>query len=271
MGLGVTFVSGPRCSGKSTLIRRMIDRLYSAKPHYLRLVAADSDKRPPKPTGKPIAECGVASARWVDYDAEHVFEVLPDALTAIHRRDRFGSVIIEADADPNLRHAYPYDYRVFIMPTPATVTEVFRDPARAAEELKRVLDDTAAFASEIYGLFSTNGQDEVDPSEERADMTDSQMRGFLYSPMGDELATRIQLRQPYHGLVESDVIVVNPGVGASGPESTECVRRIEKLLKRISGVTERHNKLFLCDPLDPDTRTCKKLLKALKPMCRGGT
>ena len=255
MGLGVTFVSGPRCSGKSTLIRRMIDRLYSDQPHYLRLVAAGSDKRPPKPTGKPIAECGVASARWVDYDAEHVFEVLPDALTAIHRRDRFGSVIIEADADPNLRHAYPYDYRVFIMPTPGAVTEVFRDPARAAEELKRVLDDTAAFASEIYGLFSTNGHDEVDPSEERADLTDSQMRGFLYSPMGDELATRIQLRQPYHGLVESDVIVVNPGVGASGPETADCVRRIEKLLKRIRAERDKTDKTAKRKPRKKRTRT----------------
>ena len=62
MGLAVTFVSGPRSSGKSTLIRRMIDRLFSIKPHYLRLVLAGSDKLPPKPSDKPVPECGVASA-----------------------------------------------------------------------------------------------------------------------------------------------------------------------------------------------------------------
>ena len=84
-------------------------------------------------------------------------------------------------------------------------------PTRAAEELRRVLDDTAAFASEIFGLF-TNREDR-EPSEPRPELSATQMRGFLYSPLGDELATRIQLLQPYHGLVESDVIVVNTQTG----------------------------------------------------------
>lgn len=271
MGLAVTFVSGPRSSGKSTLIRRMIDHLFPIKPHYLRLVLAGSDKLPPEPSGKTIPECGVASARWLEYHADQIFEILPEALTIIHRRDRFGAVIIEADADPNLRHAYPYDHRIFIMPMPKAAKDVFRDPRRAAEELKRVLDDTAAFASEIYGLFDKPGQDEVDPSEPRVDLSDSQMRGFLYSPLGDELATRIQLRPPFHGMVESDVIIVNPGMGADGPDSADCVKRIQKLLKRIRGNSGRNGELFLCDPFDPDSRPCKKLFKAIKPMCKGGS
>lgn len=271
MGLTVTFVSGPRCSGKSSLIRAMIDRLWKNEPHYVRLVRIGSGKQPPRQTPKPIPQCGVASARWLEYDPEHIFEVLPNALTAIHRRDRYGSVVIEADADPTLRHAYPYDYRVFIMPMPLTVSDVFRDAARAADELQRVLDDTVAFASEIFGLFTQPGQDEVDPPEDRPALTDTQMRGFLYSPLGDELATRIQLQQTYHGLVESDVIVVNPGVGETGPGTAECLGRIRRLLQRIRRIPERHGDLFLCDPRNPDRKVYKKLLKALQPMCRAGT
>ncbi len=270
MGLRVTFVSGSRCAGKSTLIHRMIDRLWKVDPHYIRIVRAGSDKRPPKPSSKRIPECGVSSARWIEYDAEHIFEILPEALTAIHRQDRYGSVVIEADADPDLRHAYPYDHRVFIMHRPQTIGEVFRDPPRAAEELQLILNDTAVFASEIFGLFGQQGQEEVDPSEERPDLSDTQMRGFLCSPLGDELATRIQLQQPYHGLVESDVIVVNTNSGTAGSETAECLRRIERLLERIRGISGRRGDLFLCDPRDPDTKVGRKLLKALKPMCRDG-
>lgn len=270
MGLSVTFVSGLRCSGKSALIRRMIDGLFKTEPHYLRLVHSQSGKHRP-PTGpKPPPHDGIATARWLDYDDEDIFEILPEALTAIHHRDRYGSVIIEADAEPSLRHAYPYDHRVFVMPLPGSTNAVFRDARRAATELQRVLDDTAMFASEIFGLFAEPQLADVDPSEARADLTATQMRGFLQSPLGDELATRIQLQQPYHGLVESDVIVVNPGVGERGPETAECLRRVERLVARVRCVSDRSTELFLCDPRDQNGKVCKKLLKALEPMCRGG-
>lgn len=271
MGLSVTFVSGPRRSGKSALIQAMIRRIWGTPPHYLRLVKAGSDKTPPKPCpDKSSANCGVASARWLDYDPDHVFAILPEALATIHRRDRYGSVVLEADADPNLRCAYPYDHRVFVMPLPSSIREVFRATDRAAEELRRCLDDTAAFASEIFGLFDRDGEDSPEPSEDRPDMTKTQMRGFLYSPLGDELATRIQLQQPYHGLVESDVIVVNTRVGARSQETDECLRRVARLLARIRGVSGRQGELFMSPLSDADGPIDRPLLKALKPMCAGG-
>lgn len=270
MGLSVTFVSGLRGAGKSSLIRSMIDRFWKTEPHYIRLVPAGSDKNRPKPCSKSPGECGLATARWLEYDEDRIFDILPEALTAIHRKDRYGSVIIEADADPSLRHAYPYDHRLFVMPLPASVCEVFREPRRAATELQRVLDDTAAFASEIFGLFSSSDGDEVDPHETRPDLTDTQMRGFLYSPLGDELATRIQLQPLYHGLVESDVIVVNTSVGERRPETDECLRRIERLLKRLRVSSKQHSELFLCEPRDATGRDCKKLKAALEMVCRGG-
>jgi len=268
MGLSVTFISGLRRAGKSAVIRLMVDRLWKRPPHYLRLVQRGSDKQQPKPMVKAPHECGVSTARWVDYDGERIFEVLPEALSEIHKKDRFGSVVIEADADPTLRHAYPYDHRVFGMPLPQSVHEVFRDSSRAADELQRVLDDTAAFASEFFGLLTH--PDDGDPPEERADLTGTQMRTFLYSPLGDELATRVQLQSSYHGLVESDVIVVNNQAGKSGPQSADCVRRIERLLEHVRGACGRRGELFLCNPCEGDGREAKKLLEALAPMCKGG-
>lgn len=266
MGLTVTFVSGPRCTGKSALIRGMIDRLWKKEPHYIRLVCAGSGKLPPNRSRKPIPPCGVATARWLEYDAEHVFEVLPEGLTAIHQHDRNGSVVIEADADPILRHAYPYDHQVFVMAMPTAVSGVFTDPSRAAEEFYRALDDTMAFATAAFGLSSERAQDEVEPSEERPPLSDTTIGRIIDSPGGEELAARVLLRESYRGLVESDVIVVNPAVGESGPEGADCLQRIEQVLRRISRKPERDGVLFLCDPRESNTKAHRKLDKALRRM-----
>ncbi len=141
---------------------------------------------------------------------------------------------------------------------------------RCERELQRVLDDTASFASEFFGLSTMDGQTDPDPPEERPNLTPTQMRNFLYSPLGDELATRIQLQPPYHGLIESDVVVVNTGVGRRSRESDECLRRITQLLERTRSSSGEGPQLFFCDPCAPNAKMSKKLLAALKPMCVGG-
>lgn len=272
MGLSVVFVSGVRRSGKSALIQTMVDKLFDKPPHYLRLVKADSEKvaAKAKPNGHAKADCRVASARWIEFEEDQVFEILPGALAAIHKEDRYGTVVIEADADPSLRCAYPYDHRVFVMPRPNSIDEVFRDSTHAASELRRALDDTAAFASEIFGLFTNAGDDAPQPSEERPEQTSSNMRGFLYSPLGDELATRIQLQKPYHGLVESDVIVVNAALGDPSPETDVCLTRIGRLLDRLRGASQGRGEMFHCDPTGQRGDGCLRLFDALAPMCVGG-
>lgn len=270
MGLNVLFVSGLRRSGKSALIQAMVETLWKQAPHYIRLVDRASSKATSRRTDASPESCPIASAQWLEYDPDRVFEILPGALSKIHREDRFGAVMIEADADPALRHAYPYDHRVFVMPIPSGVEQVFRDPRCAADELKRVLDDTAAFASEIFGLFNDDRIDNPDPSEDRPPLNPSHARSFLYSPLGDELATRIQLQPPYHGLVESDVIVINNQIGKLGPSPTACVQRIDRLLERIKPADGKRAQLFFCNPVDRSGRDCKKLIKALRPMCTSG-
>ena len=268
MGLRVTFISGPRRSGKSCIIQTILERLWKVKPHYLRLTTGPADKPHSKPTISEQFKMSVASAQWLPYKPERIFESLPEFLNGIHKADRYGSVVIEADADPDLRCAYPYDHRVFVMPRPNAVQDVFRDSTRAAQELRRVLDDTAAFASEIFGLFVDRSDGE--PPEQRADLSATQMRGFLNSPLGDELATRIQLQQPYHGLVESDVIVVNSQAGEKNAQSEECIRRVRQLLDRVRRGRTKGCELFVCDPTDPQDTACKGLMQALKPMCQRG-
>ncbi len=268
MDLSVVFVNGMRRSGKSAIITMMVNRLWQRPPHYVRLVPTNSGKFPPRsPRPQSPARCGVASARWIEYNPARAFETLPEALSDIQKQDAHGSVVIEADADEHLRFAYPYDHRIMVMPLPPTVEEVFRDPARAADELRRVLDDTASFASEIFGLFTQGGTEDAEPAEERPPLTATQMRGFLSSPFGDELATRIQLRPPYHGLVESDVIVVSTSAGRAGYGTAECLRRIQQLLDRLQMLSNRRTELFLCDPRDCAGKVGERLLKALEPMC----
>lgn len=267
MGLCVTFVSGVRRAGKSSLIQEMINRVWKKPPHYLRLIKLGSDKTIKPKKEKPQTSCKVASAKLLEYSEQRIFEILPEALAEIHKKDRYGSVVVEADADPNLRHAYPYDHRIFVMPVPERIEEVFRDPSCAADELKRVLEDTASFASEIFGLFH-HSSEENDPSEERSPMSMTHMRGFLYSPLGDELATRIQLQAAYHGLVESDIIVVNDKVGVAGAETKECLKRLNELLTRLRGAG--NTEVFRCDPCDHHDEAGGKLFVALEPFCAGG-
>lgn len=270
MGLRVTFVSGLRRSGKSAVIRTMLSELFTDPPHYVRVIPAQGDQHPPVFPSSSPRESGVATSRWVEFSGSDVFEILPETMTAIQREDPDGSVVIEADSDPGLRCAYAYDHRVFVMPVPTRISEVFRDPSQAASELQNVLEDTAAFASEIFGLFSEGDTDDPLPSEDRAELTGTTMRSFLYSPLGDELATRIQLKPDYHGMVESDVIIVNTGAGQAGPDSAECIRRIGQLTERVRTVGADPPVLFHCDPSDPRGSDCRLLLNALKPFCRKG-
>ncbi|UCC31346.1 MAG: hypothetical protein JSU86_03535, partial [Phycisphaerales bacterium] len=74
----------------------------------------------------------------------------------------------------------------------------------------------------------------------------------------------------YHGLVESDLVIINTGVGRRSEGTGECIRRIERLIERTSGAWRLQTPLLLCNPCDPKAGGFKRLLKALRPMCQGG-
>jgi len=217
----------------------------------------------------------------VEYTSDRCFEIIAEVLRNLSPTGSSLLVVLEADGDPCLRYAYPYDRRIFVMPAPGDVYDVFRTPEQAAIALKKVMEDTASFAAEIFGLFDEDalgddvGVEHVrggsmwsweQAAEEILQVDETQLRNFLDSPIGVEIASRIQLQPEYHGLVESDVILVNTGVGTTGAAVDEVIRRLEVLLSRIRGRLPSDALLFCCDPCRPHDPRRIKLFEKLSLM-----
>jgi hypothetical protein len=284
MPVETLFINGPGCGGKSTVARLVADEVLDRPVHYLRIKAAH-DGHTNAVLALPADPAVQSRRRWasqhlVHYTADRVFETLPDALRKVRRLERGAFVVLEADADPALRHAFPYDYRVFVMPAPTDIHAVFRTPRAAAIALQEVMQDTAAFASEIFGLFESESlEDSVGveyhpPTADRAsgdqverlEITEAQIRQFLRSPLGGEIASRIQLQPDCHAMVESDVVLINTGISGETEALAECLQRIEKLLARVRHDTRRHSVLYWGDIISQDDPTYVKLLRRLKSL-----
>ncbi len=272
--LNVVFISGPRYSGKSTLIQMVVPRLCDRPPHYLRLVPVNGDE-PRLTLLGDLKSAGLASWKRVNYDEQHIFEFLPECLADIAEMGASTTVLIEADADPGLRYAFPYDHRIFVMPAPAQIAEVFRTPSEAAQALREVMDDTAAFASEIFGLFDPDADEDDAPiihrigergavTEERLEITSVQMRRFVNSPLGAEIASRIQLQPEYHCLMESDITIVNMAVGGTTDVVDQCISQIQMLIARLAEGRLTKPVLFNCELLDYADPLHQQLLDKLR-------
>lgn len=277
MPVRTIFVSGPPGAGKSVLTHILVQRVLTRAPHYIRLIAAEGD--PPAPTDDVEARLkaeGVKSTQRVGYTPDRVFEKMPEALRNVRRLERFATAIIEGDADPCLRHAHPYDFRLFVMAAPGDVHEVFRTPAEARASLQQVMEDTAEFAKEIFGLFEDGAWDDDEgirhekrvrtsrQMEERLEVSEAQVRRFIGSPLGAEIASRIQLKPEFHGMAESDLVLVNIGVGACSSVVDECVRRLDALLGRIRTTAHRESMLYFCDPMNEDDPSRDRLIGRLR-------
>lgn len=275
MPLRVISLCGPTGAGKTTLARLLARDVLSHPPHYIRLYPSPPDGAPELHLADEPDCDGMASTHRAAYTPERVFEILPELLRKIRQWQRFATVLIEADADPSLRHAYPYDHRIFVMPAPDHLYRVFRRPGEAAASLREVMHDTSVFASEIFGLFEDAawGDDEgvrhrkrvrtEEGVEEQLEVSEQQVRRFLGSPLGAEIASRIQLQPEYHAMVESDVVLINTAVGPCTASVEECVRRIEALMGRIRDQAQRDSALYCCDPLSPDDPRREQLLRRL--------
>lgn len=271
MALNVVMVTGPRRSGKSTLITALIAEVCTRQPHYVRLAACDGSKRPPavrrEADEAQERACGVATATWISYDPARVFETLPETLAAVHRRDRGGCVLIEADTDPNLRHAYPYDTQIFTMPAPERVEDVFRTPEEMRAALQSAMHDTSAFAGEIFGLAPDDGSTVLsvhDSAPKRSpELSEAQLSNLMQTPLGEELASRVQCHPDYHGVLESDAVVINTGVGGTSEAVDEVVRRLEQLARRLRPNVQDRSIVFCCDLCDGEDPRRQKLFAHL--------
>ena len=262
MGFRVSMVTGPRHCGKSSVVSCIVSEIFADQPHYIRLASRDGSKKPRPDSAAPRADCGVASATWLDYDGDRVYEQLPASLDAIAARDRTAHVVIEADADPNLINAYPYDCIFFVLAAPESVHQIFRTPHEAREALRCVLHDTAAFAREIYGVFAEPYELRDGEHERRSQMSDSQIIRLLDTPLGEELATRIFLQPMYHGLLESDVVIINTRNDRNGVTGT-VASKLGRLIRRTRRDRRSQPTVFCCNPCDPSDAQHSRLMSHL--------
>ncbi len=278
MPLRAVFVSGPPHGGKTTLVRLLARDVLRRPPHYVRLYGTASGEGPDLRVADDEADEAMASVQRATYSADRVFEILPALFEKVARRRRSTTVIVEADTDPCLRHAHPYDHRLFILPEPGEVHGVFRRPEEASRALMEVMEDTSAFAAEIFGLFDGASWDDDEgvrhekrirtPAgiEERIEVSEQHVRRFVLSPLGAEIASRIQLRPEYHGMIESDVVVVNTAIGSRTPAGEECFRRIATLIRRVRDDARPEDILFRCEPRNEAAAGRGALLNRLRSL-----
>ncbi|MBN1488822.1 MAG: hypothetical protein JXA69_02805 [Phycisphaerae bacterium] len=277
MPITTVFVSGPRQAGKSTVAQILQREVLGDPIHWVRLYPSETNGHTSAVRLADAAEhAGMASVQYVGYTPDRVFEVLPEALIRVRRKHRYATVVIEADADPCLRHAYPYDHRIFVMPKLADLACVFRSPAEASVSLMQVMEDTAEFASEMFGLFPGESWDDAEGVchqshvrtaggvEERMEVAEGHMGRFFTSPLGAEIAARVQLQPEYHAVVESDVVLVNTPSGAASPHAEACVDRIRSVLARIRTTAKRESALYCCDLLCGDDPARVQFLERLR-------
>ncbi len=267
MGLTVSLVTGPRHAGKSSLVQIIKNDICKSVPHLLRLVPVDRVNQEPShssrnSTPKVARFDDDAHSENIVYEPDRVFETLPEILTRIHAEDRYGCVIIEGDSDPNLLQAYPYDFEIFIMPAPECEDDIFRSKAQVKKAFEAAMNDTAAFTSEIFGVAGAEDSWTGETKVPKPDMSDTQMLRALGSPLGQELASRIQCRPDFHGLIDSNAIVVNTGIGGTSGAADAVVARLEKLISEHNP-SNGSQSVYCCDVLDPQDPRRKKLLTHL--------
>ena len=260
MGPTVILISGPAGSGKSHLIGLIAEQAAPVRCWYMRIV--DGRRRDVQENGA-IDSKAFLGVRYLRYAPDRVFELLPEALRQLEPADKRSIVLLEADTNPALRHAFPYDYQLFVLPAPRDLHEVFRSRDQATAAMKQVMQDTASFAAEVFGLLDAQALAEdpqVEPLKcpgwypgESAPMDDvdrGKLDKFLSSPLGAEIASRIQLQPAYHALIESDVVVINMGARALAPAAEACRERIEGMLSRLQSLGQHRTRLFCCDPFN---------------------
>lgn len=264
MPIKVVHIAGPPGSGKTTLARRLAARRNAGARHHLRL------------SGRPVAEpCAAQSREGVPtlrlsvptdeldssttttIDPELVFEKLPAEIQRLHKPKTSTTVFIETDAEPHFRHAYSYDARVFIMPCPTGLSDVFRSRKQAEEAVRRAMHDTRDFAEEIFGLTREARCDPPRDSIKRFDPPpvserDRDVLAFIDAALGSRLAVQFMLQPCYHVLIDSDVVLLNLGVGPDGDAAEICAHRLQAIFEQLRREGSRPAWFAACEPADAD-------------------
>jgi len=274
MALTVILVCGPSKAGKSLLVRMLARRTGRGRCWHLRVLPHGAQH---DPRFDEVAPDLFAGAYCVRYRPDQVFEMLPEVVRKISRHQADATVLVEADADPALRYAFPYDYRLFILAAPRNYHEVFRTTVQAAAAMKQMMEDTASFAAEMFGLFDHQAISS-DPQITKlrcpawhpqavVEIDQQQLQDFLSTPLGAEIASQVQLQPAYHGLIDSDVVVVNLAARPAADTTQECCTRIDGLLARLHAYDNKPQ-LYCCDPTNSQDPRSTELLSHLARLAR---
>lgn len=254
----VLHISGPPKSGKTGLVERLAANLNSHPPHLVRFHLKKVGRSPTLRPAQPLA--ALASSKRRDLvDPKRVFEAITEAVQEIMQLNDAAPIIIETDAEPCFRHAYPYDVKVFIMRPPRNLSDVFRSARDAATAMQRALEDTAEFAAEMFGLhpepLDAGLLPDADPPKRMArDSLGCTHNEFLNSDIGMEVSARMMLHPAYHAVVESDVILLNEGLPSDCQAIAELSKQLDTLLEGVRRQLKRQAWFASCNPLDENDR-----------------
>lgn len=284
MSLCIAHICGPKGSGKTTLAELLAAYLGSRDLFHLELVHGPD--APPDPVRLTPAARGALLTRRCAYEPDRLFEQLPIFLQSVRRERRWATVLLESDSDPCHRQAHDFAVRLFVAPAPVGEQDVFRPDDAAARALNEVMNDSAAFAAEVYGLPPVPELDELDPVAppapfdlapagehvgDRDPLSRSQFGRLLDSDLGMEIAARVQFQPEYQLMLESDVVIINTGCGGAGDVIDTVARRIEELQLCIRRPAGREPLLAVCDLADGEDPMRRSALDRAAELVRAVT
>ena len=265
----ILHISGPPASGKTTLAELLAARERETNPDYIRFdLGSDTAPRTLQIAG---SLSDMASIAHQTVHSELLFEEIADALKIIAANSDGDTIFVETNAQPCFRHAYPYDVKVFVMLPPPTLGVIFRSESETAEAIQRAMDDTAEFASELFGM-GAGPQDSatmptVKPPDAKAQPAQS-IEDFLRSDVGTEIAARMQLQPEYHAIMDSDVILLNVGLSHDEAVTARCAKRLDALLETVRQRLGRQNWFGACNPCDGDDPRCRRGLERIEALLK---
>lgn len=263
----ILHISGPPASGKTTLAELLAARADGTKPDYIRFdLGSDTAPRTLRIAGSLT---DMASITHQTIHSELVFEKVADAIKTIAANQGGDTIFVETNAHPCFRHAYPYHVKVFVMLPPPTLGAIFRSEAETATAIQRAMDDTAEFASELFGMGAGPQDSATLPTvklpDAKAPPTQS-VEDFLRSDVGTEIAARMQLQPEYHAIMDSDVILLNVGLCHDEAVTARCAKRLDALLETLRQRLGRQSWFVACNPSDRDDSRCRRGLEKIEAL-----
>lgn len=261
----VSLINGPAGGGKSTVLCTLLENMTKIEPHYLRVTRAGSRNRPPLRLISANGGTGLSSARWLNYTNERIFELLPETIGKTDDDD--AHLFIEADSDPLLRAAYPYDHRIFIMPPPTSQHQIMRSQAQVALAIREMLDDSAVFTSEMFGVSEAEMEPKDESHDQREDLSESGVRTFLTTPLGHEVMARVSFQQDYQWILESHAVLVNTGISQLTGVAEAVLHRMMQVINHLPGDSTEKPKVFCCDPCEMGDPATQSFFKFIQDLC----